>query len=334
MAFLLKRNPKTPVDLVRAVNELVIKSDFSESKKYHDDCARYLKQIKVILLGDEDSDPLPDQISQLAGECHNLDVLFHLIHNLRKLDFDCRKDVMILFLTLLRRTAPNNECPTAGYLLTKPDILVMLMKGPEYPDVALVCGHILRDCGKYGTITKFVLNHPLFWNYFKYIQLPIFEVATDAFATLHCFLTTHRKLAAEFLARNCLPFTASINALIKSDNYVTKRQSLKLLKDLVMQKANQTFLMSYFDDAASLKIIMLLLSDKSKNLQLEGFHIFKFFVAKPKKSQKILDILIKNKDNFLHFFDNFDVSANGPGVVEERDFIMHEIQKLPSIERI
>ena len=56
-----------------------------------------------------------------------------------------------------------------------------------------------------------------------------------------------------------------------------------------------------FDDANNLKLTMLLLSDKLKNLQLEGFHTLKFFVANPKRSQKVTDILIKNKANFIEF---------------------------------
>lgn len=328
MAFLLKRNPKTPADLVRALNELICKWDFSnDSKKYQDESSRYLKQIKVILHGDEETDPQPDQILALAQEVHQTDLLAHLIHNLRKLDFDLRKDVLILFLTLLRRQTAN-ESPTASYLLVHNEILLKLMRGPEYPEVALVCGQILRDCINFELLNRFVLQHPLFWRLFKYVQLPLFEVATDVFVTLDALLTTHKKLVAEFLQANTAQFIESINELIRLDNYVTKRQLVRLLRELVQQKQNQLFLLSYFDDARSLKIVMILLSDKLKNVQTEGFHIFKFFVAKPKKLPKIIDILAKNKDNFEHFFANFDVNNSAPGLVEERDYILHEIQKL------
>lgn len=330
MAFLFKRNPKTPPDLVRALNELVSKLD---NKKYQDDCSRYLKQVRLILHGDEENDPQPDQISLLAQEMYSSDCLSHLIHSLRKLDFDSRKDIVILFSTLLRRQI-GIESPTVDHLLGKPEVMVMLMRGPEHAEVALVCGQILRDCVKFEPLNRFVLFHPLFWNFFKYAQNPIFEIATDTFITFHHLLTTHKKSVSEFLAQNCAAFTNSINTLLKSDNYVTKRQSVRLLSELVMQKLNQQFLMHYFDDTLSLKIIMVLLSDKLKNVQLEGFHIFKFFVAKPKKSQRILDILIKNKENFVHFFNSFDVQGTGSNIVEERDYIMHEIQKLPDIERI
>lgn len=335
MAFLFKRNPKTPPDLVRSLNELLSKLDFSlDLKKYQDECLRYLKQIKLVLHGDDENDPQPDAIGVLAQEIYAADSLYLLVHNLRKLDFDLRKDVVLLFLTLLRRRI-GSESPTVEYLVkSRPDVVVILMRGLEYPDVALVCGQILRDCGKFEALNRFVLYHGQFWNMFKYAQLPVFEIATDTFVTLQVLLTAHRKLAAEFLAKNCEAVTANINLLMRLDNYVTKRQSVRLLLELVMQKLNQQFLMHYFDNASLLKIIMLLLSDKLKNVQLEGFHIFKFFVAKPKKAQKILDILIKNRDNFLRFFESFDVLATGANIVEERDYILHEIQQLPAIERI
>lgn len=335
MAFLFKRNPKTPPDLVRVLNELVCKLDnSSDSRKYQDECLRYLKQVKIVLYGDDENSPQPDQISQLAQELYASDCLYHLTQNLRKLDFDLRKDVVILFLTLLRRKI-GNDLPTVDYLVhQKPEVLIMLMKSPEHLDVALVCGQILRDCARFEVINRFIIYHPLFWNLFKYAQIPIFEIATDVFVTLQQILTTHRKLVSEFLGKNCEQITSNINHLMKSENYVTKRQSVRLLSELVMQKLNHMFLMYYFDDTTSLKVVMLLLSDKLKNVQMEGFHIFKFFVAKPKKSQKVLDILIKNKENFTQFFNNFDVGGTGTSVVEERDYIMGEIQKLPDIERI
>lgn len=335
MAFLFKRNPKSPGDLVRALNEQVARLDHTaESKKHQDECLRHLKHLKLVLHGDDENDPQPDQISLLAQEIYASDTLYNLVLNLRNLDFDLRKDVAVVFLTLLRRRI-GCESPTVDYIVhSKPEIVTLLLRGPEHEDAALVCGQILRDCVKYEPINKMVLYHPLFWPLFRYAQLLHFEIATDVFVTLHLLLTVHKPLVAQFLAHNCDNITSHLNALMKSDNYVTKRQSVRLLTEIVLQKLNQQFLMYYFDNALSLKIVMLLLSDKLKNVQLEGFHIFKFFVAKPKKSQKVLDILIKNKENFVKFFENFDISTTNPNLVEERDYIMMEIAKLPSIERI
>ncbi|CUM66189.1 uncharacterized protein PRCAT00003847001 [Priceomyces carsonii] len=336
MAFLFKRNPKTPQELVRALNELVAKLDSTSdnNKKYQDECGRYLKQAKIILHGDDENDPQPDQISLLAQEIYSTDCLYYLIVNLKKLDFDSRKDVLNLLLTLLRRQI-GSKSPTVEYLLSKPEIILLLAKGPETPEIGLICGQLLRDCIKFESINRFVLLSPTFWNYFKYVQVPVFELATDAFSTLHDLLTIHKKLVSEFLSKNYDAFTSNINKLIQSDNYVTKRQSVRLLSELVLQRQDQFFLNKYFDDTNNLKLIMILMCDKLKNLQIEGFHIFKFFVAKPKKSQRILDILIKNKENFLEFFKTFNVtSSNDLNLVDERDYILSEIQKLPDIERI
>lgn len=336
MTFLFKRNPKTPQEFIKALNEQVVKLDYNSDniRKVQDECSRYLKQIKIILHGDDENEPQPDQISQLAQEIYQTDCLYNLIYHLKKLDFDSRKDVLILFLTLLRRQL-GSKSPTVDYLLNTPEILVMLIKGPETSEIGLICGQILRDCIKFESINRFVLNHPLLWNFFKYVHIPVFEIATDSFTTLHDLLTTHKKLASEFLGNNYDLFTSNINKLIQSQNYVTKRQSVRLLSDLVLQRQNQAFLTKYFDDTTNLKLIMILLSDKLKNLQTEGFHIFKFFVAKPKKSQKVLDILIKNKKNFIDFFGTFDLEHFGDSnVLDERDYILGEIQKLPDIERI
>lgn len=333
MAFLFKRNPKTPPELVRALNDQVLKLDYASpdnAKKYQDECARYLKNMKVILHGDDEVKPQPDQITQLAQEIYSTDCLYYLVVNLRKLDFDSRKDVVILFLTLLRRTMANKS-PTVDYLVhSKPEIITMLIKGPENLEIGLICGQILRDCIKFEVINRFVLYSPSFYNFFKYVQIPTFEIATDAMMTLHELLTTHRKLVSEFLGNNYDVFITAINKLITSKNYVTKRQSVKLLNELVSQRSNQQFLSKFFDDANNLKLTMLLLSDKLKNLQLEGFHTLKFFVANPKRSQKVTDILIKNKANFIEFFKTFDIASfHDSNIIEERDYTLGEIKNLP-----
>ena len=67
---------------------------------------------------------------------------------------------------------------------------------------------------------------------------------------------------------------------------------------------------------------------------MEGFQILKFFIAKPKKTQKIFDILVKNKENFLRFFESFEVSDADNSLCEERDYVVEEIRKLPNLERV
>lgn len=335
MAFLFKRNPKTPQEFVRALSECVVKLDSTgDRKKLQDETSRYLHQIRIILHGDEDVDPQPDQIAQLAQEVYSSDLLYYLILNLHYLEFDSRKDVSTLFTTLLRRQI-GSRSPTVDYLLNKPKILTLLLKGPEIPDTCLITGSILRDILKIESLTKIVLQDPTVWKYFEFCQHGTFENITDCFQTLYDLLTTHKKLVSEWFQSNSTKFIFNINKLISSNNYVIKRQSIKILSVLILTRQNNHLMLEYVNNPENLKLIMILLSDKSKNLQIESFNIFKVFVANPKKTKQISDILIKNRDKLLvyleHFSSNNDKIKDDSNFNDEKEFIIQQIQDLPRL---
>ena len=70
-------------------------------------------------------------------------------------------------------------------------------------------------------------------------------------------------------------FFSSFITLILSNNYVTKRQSLKLLGEILLDRANFNVMTRYIASETNLKMMMNLLRDKSKNIQFEAFHVFK-----------------------------------------------------------
>ncbi|CDK25884.1 unnamed protein product [Kuraishia capsulata CBS 1993] len=332
MAFLFKRNPKTPSELVRMMNEQVTKLDTAQDKKkVQDEVSRYLLQIREILLGDDEGDIHPDQIAQLAQEVYSTDCLYLLVYHLSRLEFDSRKHVVTLFSILLRREV-GNRSPTVDHLLARPRTLTCLFSGPETPETAPITGSILRECIKYDSIARFCLKDPIIWDYFGYCQTGTFENATDAFDTLRDLLTVHKKCADEFFRENLERFTQEFNSLMSSKNYVTKRQSIKLLSQLLLQKENQFFMTSYVNSPHNLKLVMILLGDKSKNIQYESFHAFKVFVANPKKTKPVSDILIKNRDKLLVFLKEFDSGKKEDrSYVNEKEFVIGKIEELPRL---
>jgi Mo25-like len=62
---------------------------------------------------------------------------------------------------------------------------------------------------------------------------------------------------------------------------------------------------------ANLKMMMNLLRDKSRNIQFEAFHVFKVFVANPKKPPQIETILRRNKEKLLAFLKGFHNDKEG-----------------------
>jgi|SRR5882762_6509784 calcium binding protein 39 len=133
-------------------------------------------------------------------------------------------------------------------------------------------------------------------------------------------------MAIEYLLSN--QFFASFTTLILSNNYVTKRQSLKLLGEILLDRANFNVMTRYIANETNLKMMMNLLRDKSKNIQFEAFHVFKVsnaavhimgqthtfaqvFVANPKKPPQIETILRRNKDKLLIFLKGFHNDKEG-----------------------
>jgi calcium binding protein 39 len=126
-----------------------------------------------------------------------------------------------------------------------------------------------------------------------------------------------------------IQFFSSFTTLVLSPNYVTKRQSLKLLGEILLDRANFSgcflfhirslsvtslttdVMTKYIANEANLKMMMNLLRDKSKNIQFEAFHVFKVFVANPKKPPQIEAILRRNKDKLLTFLKNFHNDKEG-----------------------
>ena len=67
--------------------------------------------------------------------------------------------------------------------------------------------------------------------------------------------------------------------LIESSSYVTKRQSIKLLGEILLDRASYSVMTAYVERGEHLKLCMNLLRDDRKMVQYEGFHVFKVFVG-------------------------------------------------------
>jgi len=114
-----------------------------------------------------------------------------------------------------------------------------------------------------------------FYNFPHYIETTTFGISCDAFANFKETLTRHKPMVADYLDKNYDRFFSSYTTLILSENYVTKRQSLKLLGEILLDRANFNVMTKYIANEGNLKMMMNLLRNKSKNIQFEAFHVFK-----------------------------------------------------------
>lgn len=340
---LFGKSSKNPVELVRALRDAVqalergdkkaekeqLPTTLAKALKAQEDVSKNLCLMKNMLYGTGEQDAQGDMaVSQLAQELYSSHLLLLLIQNLSKIDFEGKKDVAQIFNNVVRRQI-GQRFPTVEYIYLKPQILFLLLAGYEKPDIALNCGTMLRECVRHESLAKIMLYSDDFYNLFKYVEVSSFDIASDAFSTFKELLTRHKVLAADFLETNYDRVFTHYQALLSSDNYVTRRQSLKLLGELLLDRHNFNVMTRYISNAENLKLMMNMLKEKSRNIQFEAFHVFKVFVANPNKPKAILDILLRNRDKLVDFLSKFHTDrSDDEQFNDEKAYLIKQIREL------
>lgn len=299
-----------------------------KSDKALEEVAKQLSAMKTILYGTGDQAPVSEAVAQLAQETYNSDVFQLLLLHLHRLDFESKKDVAQIFNNILRRQI-GTRSPTVEYIFAKDEILFMLVKGYEDHEVALNCGIMLRESIRHEPLASTIIKDERFYKFFEYVEMSTFDIASDAFTTFKDLLTRHKIMCAEFLEKSYDKFFDKYSKLLHSENYVTKRQSLKLLGELLLDRHNFTVMTKYISNPENLKLMMNMLRDKSRNIQFEAFHVFKVFVANPNKTPPIQDILVKNKDKLVEFLTGFhNDRTEDEQFNDEKIYLIKQIKEL------
>lgn len=333
------KSQKTPCEVIKALQDALVALEKStpgdkRMEKAQEDVSRYLVMIKNMLYGNGgDQEQHTDiGVATLAQEIYNTRILLMLIDNLAKIEFEGKKDVASIFNNIVRRQI-GTRSPTVEHICTRPEILFNLMKGYENKEIALNCGHMLRECARYEALAKIMINSEYFYDFFTYVELSTFDIASDAFSTFKDLLTKHKVICAEFLEANYDTFFSKYQRLLNSDNYVTKRQSLKLLGELLLDRHNFSIMTKYISSPENLKLMMTMLKDRSRNIQFEAFHVFKVFVANPNKPRPILDILLRNQDKLVDFLTRFQTDrAEDEQFNDEKAYLIRQIRELKPME--
>ncbi|VDN60398.1 unnamed protein product [Dracunculus medinensis] len=329
---LFGKSHKSPPDIVKNLKEslAIIEKGDKKSDKAAEEVNRWLQSVKGIIYGQEGQEPHTEQVAQLAQETYNANVLPMLIKNLSKLDFESKKDVALIFNNLLRRQI-GTRSPTVEYLCARPEILIALVHGYEVSEIAVTCGSMLRECVRHEHLAKIILHNPVFYNFFQYVEVSTFDIASDAFSTFKELVTKHKTLCAEFLETNYDKFFQSYQNLLNSENYVTRRQSLKLLGELLLDRHNFNIMTRYISSPDNLKLMMNMLKEKSRSIQFEAFHVFKVFVANPNKPKVIAEILLRNRERLVEFLTNFHTDrTEDEQFNDEKAYLIKQIQDMKS----
>ncbi|RXK35187.1 calcium binding protein 39 [Tremella mesenterica] len=331
MNFFSRQKTRTPQETVRSLKENIVRLDQSSSgetkKRINEEVSRLLSSIKTSLIGDEIAEPSPDIVAQIANEIYAQDLLSLMVIHLAKFEFEARKDVCSIYSALLRRQI-GSRSPTVEYISSRPDIIFHTLKGYGNAEIALNTGLILKEMVRYEALAHILLYSDQFYTFPNYIENTTFGISCDAFANMKDCLTKHKPMVAQFLDVNYDRFFNMYTTLILSTNYVTKRQSLKLLGEILLDRTNYAIMTRYIANEANLKMMMNFLRDKSRNIQFEAFHVFKVFVANPTKPPQIQSILRRNKDKLLSFLKEFHNDKDDEQFNDEKQFLIVQIERI------
>ncbi|KAA8520188.1 hypothetical protein F0562_014444 [Nyssa sinensis] len=343
MKGLFKSKPKTPVDLVRQTRDLLIyadsNSDTRESKREEKmlELSKLIRELKSILYGNSESEPVSEACAQLTQEFFRGNTLRLLIICVPKLNLEARKDATQIVANLQRQPV-QSRLIACDYLEANMDLMDILILGYENPDMALHYGAMLRECIRHQSVARYVLESDHMKKFFDYIQLPNFDIAADAAATFKELLTRHKSTVAEFLSKNYDWFFAEYNSkLLESTNYITRRQAIKVGQScwvyILLDRSNSAVMTRYVSSRDNLRILMNLLRESSKSIQIEAFHVFKLFAANQNKPPDVVGILVANRSKLLRLFADFKTDKEDEQFEADKAQVVKEIVSLEPKDR-
>ncbi|KAL2476034.1 putative MO25-like protein [Abeliophyllum distichum] len=316
------KKPRAPVDVVRETRALLLCLDASGDTRgpKHDEKLKKLdlliQEMKSILYGVGESEPVTQACMQLTIEIFRDDTL------------RARKDATQVIANLQRQQV-NSRLIASDYLEANLDLMDQLIPGCEDPDIVLHYGVILRECIRHQIVARYILNSEHMKKFFDYMQHPNFDVASVAASTFKELMTRHKSTVTELLVGNYVWFFAEFNSkLLESTNYITRRNSVKLLGDILLDRSNSSVMMRYVSSLDNMRVLMNLLRESHKNIQIDAFHVFKLFVANQNKPPDIVNILVANKSKLLRFFGGFILEREDETFETDKAEVVKEIEEL------
>mmetsp|Transcript_98947 Transcript_98947/g.288568 ORF Transcript_98947/g.288568 Transcript_98947/m.288568 type:complete len:409 (+) Transcript_98947:217-1443(+) len=229
-----------------------------------------------------------------------VDVPARLLTCLDDLGFEARKDAMRLFRDMLR-LGPllGADGQVIEYVRTHPRISQLLFEGSGRPEVFTHCAQMLRSCTRYPQLVAYLYGQNAMNRLIDLARHQSFDISSEAFSSLRELLLAHKAVTAAYLQAHFTEFFGLYNGLLQADDYVTQRQALRLLSEVLLDRNFMQVMIEYVGNDLFLQIHMNLLRASSRAIQLEAFHIFKIFVANPNKPQRVQQILFRNKDRLV-----------------------------------
>uniref|UniRef100_A0A9I9DUY9 MO25-like protein n=1 Tax=Cucumis melo TaxID=3656 RepID=A0A9I9DUY9_CUCME len=308
MKGLFKPKIRSPVELVRYSQELLLFIDRNEEVREQkraekiSELNKSISQMRTILYGDAEAEPSPDACSQLTQEFFKENMFRLFVTCIPKLNSGLRQCATHV-LANLQRQQVKSRIIASEYFENNMDIMDILIPGYEDCDIAITYGSIARECIRHQCVAKYEPK----------------------------LLTRHKSTVAGFFTKNYDWFFKEYNVkLLESTNYITKRQAVKLLGDILLDNSYSAVMVQYVSSLDNMRVLMNLLRDPNKAIQRDAFDVFKLFVANKNKPPEITSVLVANRTKLLRFLNDLKSDKVNEGFEEDKAEITRQISLLES----
>ncbi|KAJ0402064.1 hypothetical protein P43SY_009269 [Pythium insidiosum] len=252
---------------------------------------------------------------------------------LSAMTFETRKYVSHVFRAMIIQDLEG----FVEYIADRPEIVKWLVEGYKDNATALICGSMLRHCFDHEVLAALFLNEmPAELEVLVRVAKTNanFDIAADAFTSVSKLLLEHKAIASSCLDSSFSRIFSQLNGLLSSPSYVTKRQALQLLAELLLDPINFQVMQRYVASKDNLKDVMLLLRQPSHALRMDAFHVFKIFVANPNKSAEVETLLMRNREKLLNFVREFGKNETSRDFQQERSLLVFTLQRMADRDQL
>lgn len=289
------------------------------------------------MLGDpgESVQAIAKDVQLLVKELLEVELITDGIEHLDKLSFNTGNDMVDIVNKFIREV---EEADLVQYLVDHSDLFEILVTGFESSTKAAQYAMILTELfkGSPRVCWLFLNEHgDLMDAFFEYMKSKEFQKSSDALTCFRVLLTKHPTVSSQYLQKEYEPFFEKMGALVDSENYITKRQSLRMLGDLLVIREHIDIMKRYLFDELNLVNMMKMLKSKSRALQFEAFHIFKLFIANPHKSEPVMNIIRTNREKMILFLQNFQTRRDerDDRFKEDKDLLIEALEAMAEDDR-
>mmetsp|Transcript_220 Transcript_220/g.340 ORF Transcript_220/g.340 Transcript_220/m.340 type:complete len:319 (-) Transcript_220:182-1138(-) len=225
-------------------------------------------------------------------------ILKSILLHLEYMSQSAKQNMKIFWVYIMKDEALSKI--VGSYICDNPEIMIMLTRGHPSDKV---WGDMLRACLKLSPCHYMVLNSPLIWQFFSIASIGDYSASSDGFKTFQAIVAGNKKFQraamVRFLKKNFDRFFKNFENLIANDAYHVKRFSLKLLSKILEAREHFGTMVKFVSLESNLKILIENMCDEDEKTQYLSFHVFKFFVANPRRTRQINAILRTSKRALL-----------------------------------